>query len=388
MKGYPRDVWLILTASFFFSSSATAVIPIVTGFSESLGASPALMGIIGGMMNFCSLFCRPVAGNLADRISKYRLTMAGGALLFVGCLSCALAVNPMMVAAARLVTGVGFALCSVCMSTWMSNMLPRNKVGSGMGVYGMANALANALAPSLSVTIWQHFGYRAALFVTCFYAAAIMVLAALVRDKGEPTARKTSGTRLQVIEWRIFPIACITMLVSIPYFANQSFMVSYVAEKGLDLAINLFYPSYAVVLLVLRFSLKDFFDRVPFRILSTCSVLCSGVGMILLATLRSNVGLLLAAGCMAGGYGLMCSICQSTALLMAGEGRRGIANSTYYVGLDLGMMLGPVIGGLLYGHLPMELFYPVLLLTVPATLAIAWLSPACRTGAAAAQGRG
>ncbi|MCI8645576.1 MAG: hypothetical protein HFE76_02000 [Firmicutes bacterium] len=34
---------------------------------------------------------------------------------------------------------------------------------------------------------------------------------------------------------------------------------------------------------------------------------------------------------MAGGYGIMCSVAQSTAILLAGEGRRGLANSTYMV---------------------------------------------------------
>lgn len=34
---------------------------------------------------------------------------------------------------------------------------------------------------------------------------------------------------------------------------------------------------------------------------------------------------------MAGGYGIMCSVCQSTAILLAGPERRGLANSTYYI---------------------------------------------------------
>ena len=162
---------------------------------------------------------------------------------------------------------------------------------------------------------------------------------------------------------------------------KETLIISIKQDRGI---INLFFPTYAFVLLILRFSLKDFFDKLPFRILITCSTLCGAVGMLLLATLSSNVGLLLAAACMAGGYGLMCSICQSTAILLAGEGRRGIANSTYYVGIDLGMMLGPVIGGLLYGQLPVQLFYPVLLLTAPAALAIAWLNASCRVGSASA----
>ena len=74
---YSRDILLILGASFFYFSCPMLVTPIITGFSGSLGASAALMGLIGGMMNLCSLFCRPFAGNLADKIDKSRLSIAG-----------------------------------------------------------------------------------------------------------------------------------------------------------------------------------------------------------------------------------------------------------------------------------------------------------------------
>ena len=47
----------------------------------------------------------------------------------------------------------------------------------------------------------------------------------------------------------------------------------------------------------------------------------------------------------------------------------GIANSTYNAGIDLGMSLGPIGGGLLYGNAPIQWFYPLFMLAMPA----AWL---------------
>ena len=66
----------------------------------------------------------------------------------------------------------------------------------------------------------------------------------------------------------------------------------------------------------------------------------------------------------------MCSVCQTRAILLAGEGRRGLANSTYYIGLDLGMAMGPIIGGVLYGNVDINYFYCVLALTIPAAIAV------------------
>ena len=75
-KIYSKDIILVLAASFFYMASPMLVTPLITGFMESIGASAALMGLVGGMMNLVSLVCRPAAGNLADRISKYKLSFA------------------------------------------------------------------------------------------------------------------------------------------------------------------------------------------------------------------------------------------------------------------------------------------------------------------------
>lgn len=215
-----RDRILILISGFFYFASPMLVTPLITGFSENLGASAALMGVIGGLMNICSLFCRPFVGNLTDKISKYKLSFIGAVLMAAASVGYAAAQSPLFIVAARIVNGIGFSLCSVCISTWMSTLLPKEKIGSGMGIYGAMNALA------------------------------------------------------------------------------------------------------------------------------------------------------MAAAFMAGGYGMMCSACQSKAILLAGEGKRGLANSTYYIGLDLGMSLGPMLGGVLYGNVSIQMFYPVLALTVPLGLII------------------
>ena len=317
------------------------VTPLITGFAGSVGASAALMGVIGGLMNLCSLFCRPLVGNLADRLSKYKVSTAGAALMSLACLGYILSFHPAGIVFFRVVNGVGFACCSVCMSTWMSNLLPKEKVGSGMGVYGMMNALGMAVAPGIGVTVYQAFGYHTAFAIALVFSLATLLIVQFVGDKGEPepealsAGSKDGRPALQITDPKVLPIAAIIMLFAIPYCATQSFLVSYAEARHLAVSVSLFFPLYAVVLLVLRLSLKGLFDRLPF-------------GSFL-----------------AGGYGIMGSVCQSTAILLAGKGKRGLANSTYYIGLDLGMTLGPVIGGFLYGRLDLAWFYPALVLTVP-----------------------
>lgn len=385
-KVYSKDIILVLAASFFYMASSMLVTPLITGFTESIGASAALMGLVGGMMNLVSLFCRPIAGNMADKISKYKLSSAGAVFMIAACIGYVFAPNEVVVIIARIINGFGFACCSVCMTTWMSNMLPKEKIGSGMGLYGTMNALAMAVAPAIGVSVYQTFGYRVSFVIALVFSLAVIVVIQFTDDRGEPEntdeeridARKICAEntdmgfsdgkqrrKMELVDVRVIPIALIIMLFAIPYCATQSFLVTYAEVRGLQISVSLFFPAYAAVLIVLRLSLRNLFDKLPFRVFLLVSVLSELLAILFLTIMNNNAVMLLASCFLAGGYGIMSSVCQSTAILLAGKEKRGLANSTYYIGLDLGMTLGPMIGGALYGSLDIGWFYPVLMVTMP-----------------------
>jgi predicted MFS family arabinose efflux permease len=376
---HKHDITLILISSFFYMASPMLITPLIAGYSESLGASAAVMGLIGGLMNICSLFCRPFVGNLADQISKFKLSFFGALFITIACIGYILAWNPAVVVISRIINGVGFSCCSVCMSTWMSNLLPKDKIGSGMGMYGTMNALAMAAAPAIGVTMYQHLGYQAAFIIATGFSVAVIFLIQFVHDKGEPISlekqvQPASPQKIEILDKKALPLAMIIMLFAIPYCATQSFWVSYVSVQKLDVIVSLFFPVYAIILFILRLSLRNLFDKKPFSFFMTASSISAGVSMLLLSVMQNNIFMFLAAAFMAGGYGIMCSVCQSTAILLAGEEKRGLANSTYYIGLDSGMALGPIIGGMLYGNVDIHYFYPFLLATVPLGVLVYWLN--------------
>ena len=296
--------------------------------------------------------------------------------MLAGYLGYVFAHNNGVVMLARVAQGAGFACCSVCMSTWVSDLMPRDKVGSGMGMYGTMNALSMAVGPAIGVQCWQRLGYHVSFAVSALFAVGALVTVRLVSDRGMPGAapaprRPEPGEEhLHLLDRNVIPVAAIVMLFGIPYFATQSFLVTYVQTRQLPVAVSLFFPLYAGVLLVLRLSMRDLFDRLPYLNFVLAGAVCESLALVCMTFLPNNGVLFLAAALMAGGYGLMCSVSQSAAILMAGEGHRGLANSTYYVGLDLGMTLGPVLGGVLLGHLAPVWLYPVMLVTMPLSVAV------------------
>ncbi|MDO4281655.1 MAG: MFS transporter [Peptococcaceae bacterium] len=370
-----QDIVLILVATFFYMACPMMTTPLIPGFAESLGGSGAIMGIIGGLMNVTAMICRPVLGNLADRKSKYKMSSLGAALTIIACISYALASNNVVLLAARICHGVGYASLSICMATWLAELLPRGKVGFGMGLYGMVNALSMAIMPAVGIQLYERIGYHAAFALAIGFSLLNGLLIQLISDKGEPVAQKASQPRhFALVDGNVVPIMLIILLFSMPYFATQSFLVTYVSAKHLSVSASLFFPIYAVMILVLRLGLKDYFDRLPFRTFLFVCAASATVSLVAMSLLNGYVTMVIGAIFMAGGYGIMFSVCQSTAILLGGPGKDALANSTFFIGTDLGMALGPVIGGLLYGHSDIGMFYPVLLLTVPLSLAIGFAS--------------
>ena len=370
---YTKDILLVLAASFFYMATPMIVTPLITGFSETLGTSGVLMGIIGGLTNISSLLCRPFLGNIADKISKYKLAFIGAGFLLAACIGYVVAVNPVMVIVSRIIHGIGYACCSVCLSTWMSNMLPRDKIGYGMGMYGSVNALGMAVTPAVGVYVYQVFGYRVSFMLSLIASALVILLIQFIQDKGMPivheevTAKthKKTPFYLQIVDMKVLPVAAIMMLFAIPYFANQSFIVRYTETRHIAVSISWFFPFYAAALLILRLSLRNLFDKLPFgKFVFACSI-CMALSLLILTMMNNNLFMFAAAMLLAASYGIMCSVCQSTAILLADEDKRGLANGTYYTGLDLGMACGPMIGGFLYGHIDLAYFYPIMLFVIP-----------------------
>ena len=373
-----RDVALIMAATFFYMTSSMMGTPIIAGFSQSLGASGALMGFLAGALSLSALICRPIAGNLSDRTSKRKLAVIGALIFLASNLGYYFVPNTAWLLAARILNGVGFACISVCLSTWLSMLLPISRMGAGMGLYGTMNALAQAVGPDLGIRASKAIGYRNTFLIAVGLTCCIVICVLLIKAGGKPPrarlGRQQGGERHHIrldslFEPRVIPIALIFMLFAIPYFANQSFIVDYANARHAHVIVSLFFPCYAITLLISRIVLRNWFDTKSFLFFMVTGTICQIVMLASLTVMRNNWFVMLAGLATVGAYGMMSSVTQARAVLIAGKARSGMANTTYYAGIDLGMFLGPLIGGFLYGGLPIIWFYPALLLTMP----VAWI---------------
>lgn len=369
---YSKDVILVMAASFFFMFGTMFVNPLINGYARSLGASSAFAGLIVGIMSIAAMFLRPIAGNLTDYLSKYRLSFIGGLLIVLGILGYVLTPNSQLLLLFRLINGSGYVLCTVCMTTWLAFLVPREHVGEAMGFYGLMNALAMALAPAIAINVYHQIGYRKAIMIALAASILMVLVIQFVSDHALP-AQRTNKMRLgelKIISPKALPVAILTALFAIPYFTTQADIVTYTEEAHRGVAVGDYFLLYAIVLLLIRTGLKRLFDTVRFGIWFWISLLSTGFYITMLAIMKNNWQMFLAAAGMAVGYGLIYSVLQSTALLLTPINEQGLASSTFYLGLDIGMALGPMIGGESAALLPINDFYWVDLAIIPLALVV------------------
>ena len=371
---FTKDVVLVMAASFFFIFSNMYCNPLINGYAQELGASSAFAGIIVGMMSIVAMFLRPVAGNMTDYFSKYTLAFLGGVLSFIGVMGYVITPNSGLLLFFRLINGLGYVLCTVCMTTWLSYLVPFNHVGEAMSFYGLMNALAMAFAPAVSINLYRVIGYRYAIIISALASLMMIITVQFIDNKAKPAPQpkkeKTKGFHLKIIQKDSLPIAFLTALFAIPYFATQADIVTYTEQRHLPIAVGSYFLIYAVVLLGIRLFLRNQFDTVKFGPWLIISTIATVFYLIMLAVMHTNFEMALAAAGMAFGYGLIYSVCQSTAMMLAPSNERGLASSTFFLGLDVGMTLGPVLGGVIDSTMPVKWFYPVMLVIIPFILLI------------------
>lgn len=346
---------LLLIATFFYMTSLFMGNPIIAGFCGTLGGSGVIMGIASGVSNLSSLCCRPFTGTAVDRYNRRLLAIAGLFLMFISNLGYYFSTTPIMLIGSRLLGGIGFAVSSVTLSTCVATSLPKERIGEGMGIYGMVQALGMAVAPSISLQIVKMHSYYLAFIIAGLFALVALLIICFKDDiciiSEHNSLTKKKENKQQLIAFEALPVAAIVFLTTLPYSSIAAFLATFAHGKRLGIDISLYFPIYAAGLIVSRVFLSRFFDKLNYRLFVTFCLPLIMISLILINFMNLYVYMVVAAILMSLGYGVLVSVSQANIIRRVDPSKQGVANSTYYIGLDAGLAAGPIIAGEIYTHL-------------------------------------
>ena len=150
-------------------------------YVESLGGSEAAAGLAAALFSIVAVVCRPVIGWMLDcgkRKAILLIGLCGMALMPVGYLVLSVLFLAFI---CRMLHGASLAFSNTSTATIATDIIPQPRFAEGMGMFGLATALATACAPALGLALMDRLGFTALFLTGTGAAVRALVLFALLK---------------------------------------------------------------------------------------------------------------------------------------------------------------------------------------------------------------
>lgn len=351
---------------------------------EGYGAS--LAGALALAFSIAAALSRLLIGPVIDNGKCSLVVIAGIVVLVIGTAMSALVQGIPLFTVSRLLQGAGFGAATTAASTAAASVLPQERLGEGIGYYGLGQAIAMSVGPAFALylvgtdpstnlyvglSLVGIVGLAIALNAryekkwrtlpkSSAYRIKMEAEQATAREVGEHEAdassdsaapsqprKRTLHESFDIFEPRALPGA-IPQMIMCPTFGFGIFFVGlYGTTLGYTHA-GLFYTISAVSMILIRMLSKQFMDTVPAIKTLTGAIACGIVCCALLLAAPSGEPVFLASGIF---YGLVLGISmplnQSVAVKNTPPERWGAANALFLLTSDIGIGFACVIWGMI-----------------------------------------
>jgi MFS family permease len=342
-----------MVANFMLCLAHFSVNPLVATYAEYLDASPQIIGIIAGMFFGVALAMRPFAGPVTTKFDKRKLLIFVFILGVVANLGYAVFRNIPAFVGFRIINGIQFSLVGMLLMTLAADHLPKAKLASGIGIFGISGAAASAVAPSIGDAMIrlgtslrsEGFGFMLMfLFGAAVFTLAIIPAAMLAPDyKSKEELASTGAWYKNIFTIHALPTTIIMFLLIIPHAIVHTFMFDFGREQGIG-GISVFYLVLALTLALSRPLGGIMIDRFGIAKIMFPGLALNAAALLLIGSSTALWMLIAGAVILAFGVGSSHPTLQAMCMQTEAPIKRGVASNTIYIGLDLGLFLGPVLG--------------------------------------------
>jgi MFS family permease len=329
---------------------------LVPPYMHSRHISAVAIGGAVSMYGLVSLATRIPAGALYRSEHAWLLIAVGCTLSSLAFAGVTQTSDPLLMTVFIALDGAGFALATTAnMAALIDRRPPGADAGSIMGWYTGSLGAGYAAAGFVGGPLGDSLGPRGAILVLALVplAAGILLSVAIrattpARAEGEQPARTAwwhGFGRVPALVWLAFAV---TLYINLVSGVVLTFFPIYGLAIGLTLTqIGVLQGIHGAAAAAVRFLSGFVFRWVSYERTLPAMVVASGLSVVLIGGVKPLVVLAVAWALLGLTRGLL--RVSSAALVMdaAGDGdaRRGASSGIYLAGLDLGKVLGPVLGG-------------------------------------------
>ncbi len=344
----------VLFTLFMASFGFGVILPILPFYTLSLGAKPAELGMLTATFAFMSILFSPIMGRLADRFGRKVVLLIGTFGFVVAYLLFAVTDSLAMAFAARAIEGIAAsAIFPSCISL-LSDFSDQKNRGRAMSLIGMSFSFGFIIGPAFggiasAISVKDVFYLSAALAGLNFFSVFFQLK--------EPKEKEESK---HIVEQEVSMLEHLTSPMLFLFLG--SFMAAFMIG-GLDATlaiytgevmgfsspqIGLIFTYMGFLILIMQLASGSLVDRFGELKLIPIGLVLSGSGFFLLTFTHDWLTILIPLALFVMGNSLVFPSVNSM-ITKKVTGKRGAVLGLASSFNSFGQMIGPLLGGFLYG---------------------------------------
>lgn len=356
----------ICLVNFFIFVNFHALLPTFPFFVTYLGGDAVAIGLATALFSIASIVSRPFVGWLIDtkgRCSILVLSMIGMGLMPMGYfVSAGIAMAVLL----RTAHGAFHAASSNATSTWVTDIIPRSRMGEGLGMYGLSMAISTAVAPALGLAVMNVWGFRPLFAVTALAALLALLIGISIKNRDYKLSDKPLKFS-ELFEPMSLPASITQFFFMMAYGVIEVYVAIYATTNHLPSG-GVYFICIAVATVLTRILLGRAVDKYGEAYLVYTGNAAIIAGILLLVFAHNVPCYILSALLLGYSFGAIQPSLQTMAMHAVAPERRGAASSTFFVAFDFGIALGGFLAGLLVKYLD----YDSMFLLISFSCVLSW----------------
>ncbi|MBP7248880.1 MAG: MFS transporter [Negativicutes bacterium] len=350
---WSRDFILTMLSSSSSFFGVQILYPVLPLFLMELGASPREMGFGIGLFTLSAVVARPFTVWGSKRWGRFSMVILGTLITTLAIVSYYWTDSVITFLIPRISHGLGFGITTTIFASVVSDILPKEQRGEGMGYFGLGTSLSMMVSPFLGIWLVQTQGFFP-MFMTATSAQVIAfgMIFAMSRKVWPSITYHEGGSKTEPVSkdsWlpqKLWLPGLLTLLMGLGVGGILGYSTVYAKVEGIS-GVEYFFLLSASFVFGIRFISGRIFDtKGPYWVFIPGAIFLV-ISAFLLSFGRTQWLFLLAGGLYGIGNGALFPALQAwTINRVAGEKRTG-ANALFYNCLDIGIGSGLI----LLGHL-------------------------------------
>jgi len=336
----------ILLANAVMNLSQYMTNALLPKYIDSMGMSPAMIGILTSAFAFTLLLCRFFAGPIMDTFNKKRIATIAIVGLAVAYAGFAISMSVRMIVVFRLLQGAVMAFGNACCLALAIDTIPKDKYSSGVGYFSLGMVVGQTLGPMAGLELVSRLEYKATYLVIACTSLVAAFLASRIKHKFTRTKKLKINFRNAIAKEALLPSLLLTLL----YLVSTSittFLIVYSEKQGVLQNIGLYFTVNAVVMVFTRPLMGKIADKYGF-VKVFIPALFPGIAAFIIISYSNTLWMFLVASFLAAfGFGACTPLAVSQTMKGVALERQGAAISTNSIFMDLGAFAGSNFAGLL-----------------------------------------